>query len=106
MELIELSARLDHGMPREPGIGFTLTSGRVFLGSLNEGGHRLFHGGQGRTRNRKDSLFISTQFFNFFPSLGDLSSGALSNHAIGLERGGRQGWDIEEHEKSLGRLHD
>lgn len=45
-------------------------------------------------------------FFNFFPSLGDLSSGALSNHAIGLERGGRQGWDIEEHEKSLGRLHD
>lgn len=63
MELIELSARLDHGVPREPGIGFTLTtSGRVFLGSLNEGGHRLLHGGQGRARNREGSLFSSTQF--------------------------------------------
>lgn len=69
MELIQLSARLDHGMPREPGIGFTLTtSGKVIVGSLSEGVHRLLHGGQGRTRNRKGSLFSSTQVLNFFPS--------------------------------------
>lgn len=66
MELIELSARLDHGMPREPGFGFTLTSGRVFLGSLNEGGHRLFHGGQGRTRNRRFTFQLYSVFLISF----------------------------------------